>query len=803
MVQKKVSALILAAAVLLATVCPGVQTAYGAEQTSDRVILSQLTETSSQKQEYDPGSVITLALSVKAEDGNKLGLRGYDSTIIVDDRVFDVVKTEPLVSGMTINKDFEPVSGDNIQKLKCLYWDTASVSQANTLTLATVTLKVKNAAVGGTTTVQHTVEGVELSGGVTAVNTPANSLSFFIAYQGDAYRFRTEVAGGAAAEGYEAGDQLSVRSFLTADAASVKADYAANDLCYDASVLEVVSAEKGENVQLSQTVNGAAGRVRMIYTGGGQSAAEKTMGTVTFCVKDTLDKTQTAISQANFGVSVNGAESQRVTADSDLILTIKQPDRSAAAMMLRGKGSSAVRGEEVTAYLAVTAKDEIAPRLMQAEVIFDGAVFDFVSADAELSGTVVNNRNGRLIWVYNDSGDQPKAYQGTVTLGSITLRVKENARLGETYLNQIDGNIEMADGTLIENMTSDSLAYIVRDKGAVVYPLTVRANDPQMGTVSGGGDYEENDEAQLKAEAAPGYFFSEWQQEGGGRFTSTGSAVTRFIMPPCAATVTAIFRASETISGTVSIRGKAVPNETLTAVADQVEPEAVRAELTYQWNRNGTPITGATGETYTVKQSDLNSAISVTAAAHGSWQGSLTSAAVTIREPGSGVTVSGTVALTEGDVSRTTVILTTRKIDGAAAAYQFTPDGGDLEVGVTAVDERTGTYSFDAVSEDTYTLLIRKPGALYYQKNNLAVGKTDIDYKAVTLSVGDLNGDGVINNTDKGLVVHEDNFLKRPDEETQKPTLPSADLNNDGIINNTDKGLVVHVDNFLMRAIVE
>ena len=61
------------------------------------------------------------------------------------------------------------------------------------------------------------------------------------------------------------------------------------------------------------------------------------------------------------------------------------------------------------------------------------------------------------------------------------------------------------------------------------YLLTLAVNDPQMGSVSGGGEYAADTEVELKATANSGYVFVKWSDgdtNASRTYTTTAEAVT-------------------------------------------------------------------------------------------------------------------------------------------------------------------------------------------------------------------------------------------------------------------------------------
>lgn len=149
------------------------------------------------------------------------------------------------------------------------------------------------------------------------------------------------------------------------------------------------------------------------------------------------------------------------------------------------------------------------------------------------------------------------------------------------------------------------------------------------------------------------------------------------------------------MTGTVAITGTAKYGQTLTA-----DPSGLSnaGTPTYQWNRDGDPITDATGSTYSLGAADVGKAITVTATAQvGVGTGSITSQATGAIAKADGP--EAPAAPTEASKTATSITLT------ANAAYQFSINDGntwqDSEefTGLAAETE----YSFVARVKETAT----------------------------------------------------------------------------------------------------
>lgn len=626
--QKRVSGLVLALAVFLSAAFSGLPGAYAAETTTDRAFQSALTE-QTPRESYAPGDTIRLELAVNAAYGESYRLRGYDNTITVDDRIFEVKKVESMAQGVTVQPDYEAAAGDNVQKIKLVYWNSAPAEQTEPLTVAGITLQVKEGAANTTSKVTQKVEGITDGAGLLAKTIAAEARSFSIRNTQAGFRFHLEVSGGAQS-GYAPLESVIVHSYVKPEEGVIDASMATNDIIYDPEVFDLISVKKGTGVQTSAVTAGGLSRVTAVYSGGAKVGESLELCQLTLRVKGNVSPGDTAIQQANYGLLIGGVEAVNAAADPELTLRIVGAESTAFTMIPETAGSLKA-GEELRFVLRAEPGQPLSPRLMQAELGYAKNTFDFVTASAILNRTLVNERNGKIIWVYHDSSQLPEVFTEAVTIGSVTLRVKKTAATGSSYINIEEANIELSDG---------SLAAEVRTS-----PLAVKI----------------------------------------------------------------------------------------------------------------------------------------------------------IGEEFQGAAVRGTVALTTGDVAKATVVLTKNEIADAAAAYGYEADEANGDY--TAQVGEDGSYELEAVEEGTYTLLIRKPGALYYQKNGLAVGSEDAELAdTVTLPVGDLNMDGTVNDGDLGELISSTNFNKGIGDEG---VLIICDLNGDGSINDGDLGELISAANFNQTAIVE
>ncbi|SVD23041.1 uncharacterized protein METZ01_LOCUS375895, partial [marine metagenome] len=114
------------------------------------------------------------------------------------------------------------------------------------------------------------------------------------------------------------------------------------------------------------------------------------------------------------------------------------------------------------------------------------------------------------------------------------------------------------------------------------------------------------------------------------------------------AATSAVANVNDDPTGSVTISGTATEDQVLTA-ANTLADEDVLGTISYQWNRAGTAISSATSGTYTLTQSDVGSAITVTASytdgqnTAESETSAATSAVANVNDdPTGSVTISGT-----------------------------------------------------------------------------------------------------------------------------------------------------------------
>ncbi|GAB5404975.1 MAG: hypothetical protein Aurels2KO_32060 [Aureliella sp.] len=145
----------------------------------------------------------------------------------------------------------------------------------------------------------------------------------------------------------------------------------------------------------------------------------------------------------------------------------------------------------------------------------------------------------------------------------------------------------------------------------------------------------------------------------------------------------AVSNVNDTPSGTPTITGTVAENETLTADTSAISDGDGLGTLSYQWLRDGSAITGATGSTYTLGDADVGSQISVQVSytdGNGSSESvtsSQTAAVTNVNDSPSGTpTITGTVAENETLTAGTSAI---SDGDGLGTlGYQWLRDGSAI-----------------------------------------------------------------------------------------------------------------------------
>ena len=121
-----------------------------------------------------------------------------------------------------------------------------------------------------------------------------------------------------------------------------------------------------------------------------------------------------------------------------------------------------------------------------------------------------------------------------------------------------------------------------------------------------------------------------------------------------------------------------------------------------------------------------------------------------------------------------------------------TTNGSNKKLNDDPIVLESGDKVFYKTGSGTYKLVIQSNGFLPYEKDLLKIDGARLDLDAITLIAGDVNGDGVINATDRALIVKlldsvtDDDGASKIGEQTYY-----ADFNDDSIVNAKDLGKVI------------
>ena len=256
-------------------------------------------------------------------------------------------------------------------------------------------------------------------------------------------------------------------------------------------------------------------------------------------------------------------------------------------------------------------------------------------------------------------------------------------------------------------------------------------NDPPTGTVTISGTAQENQVLTASNTLADadglGTISYQWQRDGVNVAGATGTTYTLGNADvghtidvvasytdghgtpesEASAATAAVTNVNDPPTGTVTISGTAQENQVLTASNTLADADGLGA-ISYQWQRDGVNVAGATGTTYTLGNADVGHTIDVVASytdGHGTLESkaSAATAAVTnVNDPPTGtVTISGTAQ--ENQVL--TASNTLADADGLGAiSYQWQRDGVNV-AGATGTTYTLGNadvgHTLDVVASYT------------------------------------------------------------------------------------------------------
>lgn len=182
-------------------------------------------------------------------------------------------------------------------------------------------------------------------------------------------------------------------------------------------------------------------------------------------------------------------------------------------------------------------------------------------------------------------------------------------------------------------------------------------------------------------------------------------------------------------SGLPSITGTAQTGQTVTADTSSISDADGLGSFTYQWNRNGSPISGETGSTYVLAVADESQSITVDVSftdGEGNAEGPLTSPAITPSAPAANNAPVG--------------------VDDTATTDEDT--SVNIDVLANDTDADSDTLSVTAASATNGTVVIETDNTLTYTPNSGFTGSdtisytvsdgTDTDTASVTVTVNEV-----------------------------------------------------------------
>ena len=316
-----------------------------------------------------------------------------------------------------------------------------------------------------------------------------------------------------------------------------------------------------------------------------------------------------------------------------------------------------------------------------------------VSLGAAALGTVTTNSGGTLVLTFNASAT-------SAGVNSVMQQLTyNNASDAPASTVQIDWSL--SDGNSGSQGTGGALAA----SGSTTVAIT-GVNDDPVGTVAISGTATEYqtltaDTSGLSDPDGLGAFSYQWQS--GGANVGTDSASYSLVASDIGNTITVtvsytdaggtpesvvstpsavVANTNDAPAGSVIITGTATEDQPLTADTSGLSDADGLGTFSYQWQRSGVDIGGATGSTYTLSDDDVGNTLTVTVSytdGHGTAENVTSNATSTIANVNDAPTGTVTVSGTATEDQTLTASHTLADADGlGTVGYQWQRDGVDI-----------------------------------------------------------------------------------------------------------------------------
>ena len=231
-----------------------------------------------------------------------------------------------------------------------------------------------------------------------------------------------------------------------------------------------------------------------------------------------------------------------------------------------------------------------------------------LSNKLEASVAAAKNVNAEVAKVVDLSSDASK---GAFSLGQLlsdqldaanssnaNISLTDAATAAAQAANLAPKNITLSNNSIVENAPDKSVGTIsAEDTENIVYELL--GADAASLSLSEDGTLSLVETANYEAKSS--YSFSVKATDASGKSSSKDFTIS-------------VTNANDPAVGNIYITGSTSQNSVLTAnLSAVVDEDGITGEVGYQWARDGVDISGATGLTYTLKNSDVGSVITVKA----------------------------------------------------------------------------------------------------------------------------------------------------------------------------------------------